>query len=313
MTKRNLTEILIGILAVFSIILVAVESLADVSAGMLKAIYIADGVICCVFAWDFIIRLKASESKSHFLKTSGFEVLAMIPAVAFYALGAIPAISTGFRSLRLVRVVIVFARMRRVMMRSGGFLKRSNLVAVASEGERLGEVLVPHGKVGLATVSSVVVNGSFLKAGIPIASRFGGILQIRNNEPLRFIDLIEYDGSTLDPYEIFIAGRMTNVTEASKHGAGKILASFHEIPMPSKLAVLEVIDRLKSAGLCNEVILEKPSGLVCEVPVQLNNVGLLLFSGLNPVAAAAEAGINVTCKPMSGVVDIQTLRNFHDL
>ncbi|HEY94639.1 MAG TPA: potassium channel family protein [Dehalococcoidia bacterium] len=131
MTKRNITEILIGILAIFSIILVAVESLAEVSQGMLRAIYIADGIICCVFAWDFIIRLKASESKSHFLKTSGFEILAMIPAVAFYALGAIPAISTGFRSLRLVRVIIVFARMRRVMMRSGGFLKRSNLVAVA--------------------------------------------------------------------------------------------------------------------------------------------------------------------------------------
>ncbi|MBN2074797.1 MAG: potassium channel family protein [Dehalococcoidales bacterium] len=130
MAKRNFTEIIIGVLAVFSIILVAVESLADVSEGMLRAIYIVDGVICCVFAWDFIFRLKASESKMHFLKTSGFEILAMIPAVAFYALGAIPAISTGFRSLRLVRVVIVFARMRRVMMRSGGFLKRSNLIAM---------------------------------------------------------------------------------------------------------------------------------------------------------------------------------------
>lgn len=131
MAKRNFTEILIGVLAVFSIILVAVESLGDVSEGMLRAIYIADGVICCVFAWDFIVRLKASENRRHFLKTSGFEVLAMIPAAAFYALGAIPAISTGFRSLRLVRVVIVFARMRRVMMRSGGFLNRSNLLTMA--------------------------------------------------------------------------------------------------------------------------------------------------------------------------------------
>ena len=131
MAKRNVIEILIGVLAVFSIILIAVESLANVSEGMLRAIYIADGIICGVFAWDFIIRLKANESKTHFLKTSGFEILAMIPAIAFYAIGAIPAISTGFRSLRLVRVVIVFARMRRVMMRSGGFLQRSNLLTVA--------------------------------------------------------------------------------------------------------------------------------------------------------------------------------------
>ncbi len=192
-------------------------------------------------------------------------------------------------------------------------LSISNLVAVASEGERLGEVLVPHGKVGLATVSSVVINGSFLKAGIPIASRFGGILQIRNNEPLRFVDLIEYGGSTLDPYEIFIAGRMTNVTGASREGAGKILASFHEIPMPSRLAVLEIIDRLRRAGLCNEVIVGKPSGMVCEVPVRLNNVGLLLFGGLNPVAAAAESGINVNCTLMNGVINVKQLRSFYDL
>ena len=50
----------------------------------------------------------------------------------------------------------------------------SDLVAVASGGEKLGEVLVPTGKVGFATVCSLVMNGCLLKAGIPIDSRFGG-------------------------------------------------------------------------------------------------------------------------------------------
>ena len=36
----------------------------------------------------------------------------------------------------------------------------SDLVAVASEGERLGEVIVPEGRIGLATVCSIVLNGA---------------------------------------------------------------------------------------------------------------------------------------------------------
>ena len=80
----------------------------------------------------------------------------------------------------------------------------SDLVAVAQEGERLGEVTVPDGRVGLATVCSIVVNGSLLKGGVPTDSRFGGILQVREYQPLRFVELIHYTGSSLDPSEVFI-------------------------------------------------------------------------------------------------------------
>ena len=56
----------------------------------------------------------------------------------------------------------------------------SHLVAIVREGEMLGELVVPEGKVGLATVCSVVLNGALLKAGVPMDSRFSGILQIKN-------------------------------------------------------------------------------------------------------------------------------------
>ena len=133
MSRKNMIEITIGILAIVSIALVAIESLVSVSEGTLMGIYIADLLICVVFAWDFAMRLRSSESKSRFMKTNGFEILAMIPAIALYALGAIPAISTALRSLRLVRVVrVVFlvARMRRAMSKSGRFLQQSHLLAM---------------------------------------------------------------------------------------------------------------------------------------------------------------------------------------
>jgi len=186
----------------------------------------------------------------------------------------------------------------------------SNLVAVASEGERLGETNVPQDKIGFATVCNAIVSGSLLKAGIPVDSRFGGILQIRHHIPMRFVDLIEYEGSTLDPFEIFIAGRMTCVIEAARRGAGKILASFHEIPMPSRSAVEAVVERLGAANLCNLVTVGKANDPVCEIPVRLNRVGLVLPSGLNAVAAAAEMGIDVTSKAMNGVIGVAKLRSF---
>ena len=60
----------------------------------------------------------------------------------------------------------------------------SDLVAVAYEGERLGEFVVPKGSMGLATVCSIVINGSLLKAGVPMDSRFGGILADSESQTL---------------------------------------------------------------------------------------------------------------------------------
>ena len=107
----------------------------------------------------------------------------------------------------------------------------SNLVAVASEGEKLGSVVIPSGYIGLATICSVVINGVLLQAGVPCEYRFGGVLQIRSSEPRRFVAKIEYAGTSLDPSQQFIRAKMTSVREAVKTGNGKILGVFRTIPI----------------------------------------------------------------------------------
>jgi hypothetical protein len=57
----------------------------------------------------------------------------------------------------------------------------------------------------------------------------------------------------------------------------------------------------------------KANESICEVPVTLNKIGLVLPSGLNAVAVAAEKGIDVTNKAMSGVIDVGKLRSFWTL
>lgn len=74
----------------------------------------------------------------------------------------------------------------------------SELVATASEGQKLGDVVIPKGKIGLATVCGIVVNGVLLKCGVPIESKFGGVLEIKDYKPRRFVAIINYGGTSLD-------------------------------------------------------------------------------------------------------------------
>ena len=142
---------------------------------------------------------------------------------------------------------------------------------------------------------------------------FGGVLQIRNYEPVRFVNLIEYNGSTLDPYEMFISSTLTDVSEMIKSGTGQVLAGYHEMPMLSRFQVELLITKLQNCGLYRAYIIGNPNENICEVPARLNRVGMILFSGLNPVAAAVESGINVSCKAMSGLLDRQMLKSFDNL
>jgi len=189
----------------------------------------------------------------------------------------------------------------------------SDLVAVASEGKALGELTIPAGKTGLATVCSVVINGTLLKAGVPMASRFSGILQIRNNKPLRFVELIEYVGCSLDPSEVFIRARMTSVREVASTGHGRILATYREIPALCRPIAEDVMTKLKGAGVGELLVMGATSEPVCEIGVELNRIGVILFNGLNPVAAAVEAGIEAENHGMSTVMEYKRLIKFKEL
>lgn len=189
----------------------------------------------------------------------------------------------------------------------------SDLVITAEEGQKLGAIVVPAGNIGLATVCSVVVNGVLLKAGIPIESKFGGVLEVRDHKPRRFVAIIQYAGTSLDPSEQYIRARMTSVGEAARTGNGKILANFRELPSPSRATAQEVIESLRQAGINGVFALGNTSESVCQIALGLNRVGMVLLGGLNPVAAACEAGIEIENIGESGMVQFEELVSFWEL
>jgi HTH-type transcriptional regulator, global nitrogen regulator NrpRI len=189
----------------------------------------------------------------------------------------------------------------------------SERVAVAPAGNKLGEIVVPEGKIGLASVCSILINGILLKQGIPIDSKFAGILQVKNRVPLRFVELIHYAGSSLDPSEIFVRGHMTSVKQVLEKGEGKILANFREIPALSSNLVADTVGQMGLLGIHGVLSIGNPGNPVCQTGVDINKAGMILVGGLNPIAAVYESGIDVDNRAMSTVIAFEHLHSVEEL
>jgi len=191
---------------------------------------------------------------------------------------------------RLPSAAFAEARERIRMVFEAG-LGMGRYLVTAGPGEQLAGRLVPAGQTAVGTVCSVTVNGALRTAGIPVRSLFGGLLELRDGKPLRFVQIITYDGTTVDPVEIFIKGGMTRVREAAQTGAGTIGASFREIPAAALPAARQLLQQLADAGLGGVLLLGRPGRPLLDVPVPQGRVGLIVAAGLNPIAAVEEAGI----------------------
>jgi repressor of nif and glnA expression len=188
----------------------------------------------------------------------------------------------------------------------------SDKVVLRRAGEKIGDMTVPKGQIGFGTICSVTINGIFLKNGIPITSKFGGVLQI-NAEPQRFTALIGYEGSSLDPLEIFIKSKMTDVYGAVKNESGKILASFREIPVVSIEKAEKLKETLKMKGIGGILLIGNPNQPIIEMPVSIDKVGMIILGGLNPIAALEEKGIVTISKAMSTLYKFSELTAFKDI
>lgn len=188
----------------------------------------------------------------------------------------------------------------------------SDKVVMHRGGESIGDIIVPEGQIGFGTVCSVTINGIFLKAGIPVTSKFGGVLQV-NSSPVRFTALISYEGSSLDPLEIFIKSRMTDVINAAERNTGKILASFREIPVVSIDRARELNAKMKEKGIGGILAIGNPNQPLFEMPVNVDKAGMIIVGGLNPIAAIEESGIQTVSKAMSTLYKFSNLTNFKDI
>ncbi|MCC6679354.1 MAG: DUF128 domain-containing protein [Phycisphaeraceae bacterium] len=187
------------------------------------------------------------------------------------------------------------------------------LVGVLAPGQTLGECTVPADEVGFCTVCSITLNGVLLKHGVPTASRFGGLIQLRDGKPTRFVEMIHYNGTSIDPLEVFIRSGMTDYHGAIRDGNGLIGASYRELPENCRDLVVHLAERLANVGLGGFMQIGVPGQNVLEVPVSEGCIGAVVIGGLNPIAIMEEAGHRVQSRALAGWMEYERLFRFEQL
>jgi HTH-type transcriptional regulator, global nitrogen regulator NrpRI len=168
-----------------------------------------------------------------------------------------------------------------------GLAVGGRLLLVGAGGDILGRA-VPPGHVGVGTICSLSIAGLLLRRGIPTQPVFGGLLQIENRQPAHFLEMIRYDGTTLSPNEAFIRANLTSVSRAAATGTGAITASFREAPLSALPGVRAAADACHRAGFPGILHIGRPGQAVFNIPVHEGRVGIVLATGLNPLASLWE-------------------------
>lgn len=158
-------------------------------------------------------------------------------------------------------------------------------------GEFIGDSAVPAGRFAFATVCDVTLKTVFLGAGIPLTARLGGVLRLVNGRPVRFTDVICYEGTSLSPVEVYIKSGLTEVAEAAATGDGRIAASFYEFPSATSAAVDRLLQRLRRSNLVGLLQTGEPGEPMLGLSVRGGYTGLVVSDGLNPMAAVEESGV----------------------
>ncbi|MBN1757811.1 MAG: DUF128 domain-containing protein [Chitinispirillaceae bacterium] len=192
-------------------------------------------------------------------------------------------------------------------------LSMGDRIAVRMPGHYFGSHEVKRGKVILSTICSVTINGIFQKAGIPVISRFGGLVEMRGGTPRRFLEVTEYRGTSTDPHKMFIMSGMTDVNKFAATGNGIIGVSFREFPSAAAEKARKLVTRLRESNLNGVLAIGHPNRPLMDIRVSDGRTAMVTIDGLNPIAALHEAGIPLHLNPLSGLEEISEYVPFGDV
>jgi hypothetical protein len=166
-------------------------------------------------------------------------------------------------------------------------------------------MLVEHpddeSKIGIATICSLSIDGILINNGVMSNPKYSGLLEL--TEPPLFIDMISYNGTTLDPHKIFLSKDMTSITGNSPN---KILASVKEIPYISRDYAVHMLEILNTIGFSIYKI-GKPRELVYNSKVDNYNFGVITGGGLNSIGAVKEKGIDIEVKAIEKLIPFEKM------
>lgn len=149
---------------------------------------------------------------------------------------------------------------------------------------------IPHGSSGIITICSISMDGVFQRNGVPVKMAYGGRLEIEGGNPRRFVDLIGYRGTTIDPLELFISSGLTSINRYCRTRSGIALANVREVPSSALGQVEDTIRQMKQCGFIFPVSM---GNKVFNLPHNPYRLSIVAFSGLNYIGNSAEQGFDI--------------------
>ncbi len=163
-------------------------------------------------------------------------------------------------------------------------------IMVLNEGEEYCDISVPKGKFALFTVCNLTLDSILIHSGIPLFFKYGGLVQVVNRKPIRFVEIISYEGTTIPPLEVFVYRKMTSILRILKTGSGMLLATLREVPSEARDRTVKILENQQKKGWGGVLVLGEPNEPVLGVPVGMDRFGICMVGGIVPGAAMVEEG-----------------------
>ena len=123
-------------------------------------------------------------------------------------------------------------------------------------------------------------------------------------KPPLFVEMISYNGSSIDPHKIFIFKDMVRINR--RKGNKKVLASIKEVPYIARTDSEKILEKISQNGF-SILKVGKPRELVYNAKVDNYNFGIVTGSGLNSIAAIKEKGIDIEVKALESIMPIEDM------
>jgi global nitrogen regulator NrpRII len=188
----------------------------------------------------------------------------------------------------------------------------SGLVRFVPGGETAGEYKVPEGRTACITMCSSTLDGLLMKRGVPINPIGGGVVEIERRVPRRFIHIILYEYTTVDPLQVLNSQDITSITDVMRRGSGTILANIRECHMEAESLIGEVLDDLSGSSFTGVLDVGLPNTPALGVMVNPQYLGIVAVGGTNPMAAVKEGGVLVQTLAMKGLMDVTLMTEIRD-
>jgi repressor of nif and glnA expression len=180
-------------------------------------------------------------------------------------------------------------------------------IKVLDENEEYEDISVPKGKIALFTVCNLTLDSILIHSGVPLFFEYGGLVQVVNHKPIRFVEIISYEGTTVPPLEVFVYKKMTSISRILRTGSGMLLATMREIPAEARDRTVKILEKQKEKGWGGVLVLGEPNEPVLGVPVSLDRFGICMVGGIVPGAAMVEEGAQVVTFAPHCFVPIQDM------